>query len=97
MMGSKLPMPVLGKVWDLSDVDRDGFLDRYEFTVAMHLVFRALQGDQIPDELPNELSTAKVPQSLSAVPNINGTPKVRTVMFSNGAARPSFPGRNNYA
>ena len=38
MMGSKLPMPVLGKIWDLSDVDRDGFLDRYEFTVAMHLV-----------------------------------------------------------
>jgi len=38
MMGSKLPMPVLGKIWDLSDIDRDGMLDRYEFTVAMHLV-----------------------------------------------------------
>ena len=43
MMSSKLPTATLGKVWDLSDVDRDGFLDRYEFTVAMHLVFRALQ------------------------------------------------------
>ena len=40
MMGSKLAMPVLGKIWDLSDVDRDGMLDQYEFTVAMHLVFR---------------------------------------------------------
>jgi epidermal growth factor receptor substrate 15 len=43
MMSSKLPTATLGKVWDLSDVDRDGFLDRYEFTIAMHLVFRALQ------------------------------------------------------
>ncbi len=38
MMGSRLPTAALGKIWDLSDVDRDGCLDRYEFTVAMHLV-----------------------------------------------------------
>ena len=24
---------------------------RYEFTVAMHLVYRALQGDMIPDQV----------------------------------------------
>ena len=75
MVGSKLPMPILGQIWDLSDVDRDGFLDRYEFTVAMHLVFRALQGDKAPDNLPEELSEANVPKSLSAVPNLNGAPK----------------------
>ena len=79
MVGSKLPMPVLGQIWDLSDVDRDGFLDRYEFTVAMHLVFRALQGDKLPDTLPEELSTEKVPKSLSAMPNLNGAPKVSRV------------------
>ena len=73
-------MPSLGQIWDLSDVDRDGFLDRYEFTVAMHLVFRALQGDKIPNELPEELSPEKVPKSLSAVPNINGTPKVSIII-----------------
>merc|ERR1719295_1676199 len=50
-------------------------LDRYEFTVAMHLVFRALQGDKIPDQLPPELSPEKVPGSLSALPNLNGTAK----------------------
>lgn len=76
MMGSKLDMAILGKIWDLSDVDRDGFLDRYEFTVAMHLVYRALQGDTLPAELPVELSPDKVPKPLSAVPNLNGTPKV---------------------
>jgi epidermal growth factor receptor substrate 15 len=73
MMGSKLPMPVLGKVWDLSDVDRDGFLDQYEFTIAMHLVYRSLQGDKIPDQLPDELSPAKVPGALSRAPNLNGS------------------------
>lgn len=65
MIGSKLPMSMLGKIWDLSDQDKDGFLDRYEFTVSMHLVYRALQGDMIPDQLPVELSQAKVPQPLS--------------------------------
>ena len=77
MMGSKLPMPTLGKIWDLSDIDRDGFLDRYEFTVAMHLVYRNLQGDPVPAELPAELSPAKVPKPLSGAPDVNGsTPKV---------------------
>ena len=75
MVSSKLATGVLGKIWDLSDVDRDGMLDRYEFTVAMHLVFRALQGDKIPDQLPPELSPEKVPGSLSALPNLNGTAK----------------------
>ena len=51
MMGSKLPVSMLGKIWDLSDQDKDGLLDRYEFTVAMHLVYRALQGDEIPDQV----------------------------------------------
>ena len=60
MVSSKLATNVLGKIWDLSDVDRDGMLDRYEFTVAMHLVFRSLQGDKIPDQLPPELSPEKV-------------------------------------
>ena len=27
-------MEVLGRIWDLSDVDKDGFLDRDEFAVV---------------------------------------------------------------
>lgn len=30
MMGSKLPMSMLGKIWDLADQDKDGSLDRFE-------------------------------------------------------------------
>lgn len=33
-MNSKLPIEILGRVWELSDIDADGFLDREEFTVV---------------------------------------------------------------
>lgn len=33
-MNSKLNVEVLGKIWDLSDIDKDGFLDRDEFCLV---------------------------------------------------------------
>ena len=85
MMGSKLPVSMLGKIWDLSDQDKDGLLDRYEFTVAMHLVYRSLQGDMIPDQLPVELSKEKVPQPLSgpvALPDLYNGAVARVCSFT---------------
>lgn len=38
MIKSKLPNSVLGKIWKLSDVDRDGMLDADEFALAMYLI-----------------------------------------------------------
>lgn len=55
MLNSKLPVDVLGKIWDLSDVDQDGALDEEEFIVAMHLVYKALDNCPIPSVLPDEL------------------------------------------
>ncbi|XP_055453284.1 epidermal growth factor receptor substrate 15-like 1 [Psammomys obesus] len=37
LMNSKLPLDVLGRVWDLSDIDKDGHLDRDEFAVVSPL------------------------------------------------------------
>lgn len=34
MLNSKLPMETLGKIWDLSDMDKDGSLDRVEFSIV---------------------------------------------------------------
>ena len=50
--GLHLPDSTLDKIWELSDQDKDGFLDRYEFTLAHHLLVRAyVYGDEIPDQV----------------------------------------------
>ncbi|XP_067824137.1 epidermal growth factor receptor substrate 15-like 1 isoform X9 [Heptranchias perlo] len=55
LINSNLPLDVLGRVWDLSDIDKDGHLDRDEFAVAMHLVYRALEKEPVPPVLPSAL------------------------------------------
>ncbi|CAG0896062.1 unnamed protein product [Darwinula stevensoni] len=59
MVNSKLPVDLLGKIWELSDIDKDGFLDRHEFHIAMHLVYKALEGVKVPSSLPMELMNEK--------------------------------------
>lgn len=34
LLNSKLPVDVLGRIWDLSDIDNDGQLDADEFAVV---------------------------------------------------------------
>ena len=34
LLNSKLQVDVLGRVWDLSDIDKDGMLDKDEFAVV---------------------------------------------------------------
>lgn len=55
MMKSKLPSNVLGKIWNLADVDGDGVLDRDEFALSMHLIDIKLKGHELPDKLPEHL------------------------------------------
>lgn len=55
MQKSKLPNPVLGKIWKLADVDKDGRLDKDEFALAMHLIHVKLNGSEIPATLPEHL------------------------------------------
>lgn len=54
-MKSKLPNSVLRRIWNLSDIDEDGMLDRDEFAVAMFLIDHKLSGNDIPDVLPDRL------------------------------------------
>ncbi|XP_044054380.1 epidermal growth factor receptor substrate 15-like 1 isoform X9 [Siniperca chuatsi] len=76
LINSKLPLDVLGKVWDLSDIDKDGHLDRDEFAVAMHLVYRALEKEPVPALLPSILvPPSKRKKSLgSVVGSVPGLP-----------------------
>ncbi|XP_038072497.1 EH domain-containing protein 1-like [Patiria miniata] len=55
MVISKLPNTVLGRIWKLSDVDRDGMLDSEEFALAQHLIRIKLEGHDIPEALPRHL------------------------------------------
>ncbi len=55
MVKSRLPNPVLAKVWRLADVDADGALDADEFALAMHLIHVKLDGYDLPEELPQHL------------------------------------------
>jgi len=55
MVKSKLPNSVLGKIWKLSDIDKDGMLDSDEFALAMHLISIRLSGHDLPPQLPDHL------------------------------------------
>uniref|UniRef100_A0A8D3DGX5 Epidermal growth factor receptor pathway substrate 15 like 1 n=1 Tax=Scophthalmus maximus TaxID=52904 RepID=A0A8D3DGX5_SCOMX len=69
LINSKLPLDLLGKIWDLSDVGKDGHLDKDEFSVAMHLVYRAMENEPIPTSLPASLiPPSKRKKSAGALP-----------------------------
>ncbi|KAJ7621612.1 hypothetical protein DFH06DRAFT_1233083 [Mycena polygramma] len=45
----------LARIWTLADIDDRGKLNLAEFHVAMGLIYRKLNGNEIPDQLPPEL------------------------------------------
>ncbi|XP_047444685.1 epidermal growth factor receptor substrate 15-like 1 isoform X3 [Mugil cephalus] len=80
LLNSKLPMDVLGKIWELSDIDKDGNLDKEEFTVVMHLVYRAMEKEPVPASLPASLippskrkkSAVGLPGAVAVLPALSG-------------------------
>ncbi|EDQ87078.1 uncharacterized protein MONBRDRAFT_38103 [Monosiga brevicollis MX1] len=55
LVKSRLDPSVLGRIWTLSDIDSDGYLDEEEFCVAMHLCHECLGGQELPSKLPDLL------------------------------------------
>ena len=67
---SGLPRPDLELIWALADTDDKGKLNSDEFAVALHLIYRKLNGYEIPPVLPPELippSTRNFGDSISQV------------------------------
>ncbi|KRZ37909.1 Epidermal growth factor receptor substrate 15-like 1, partial [Trichinella pseudospiralis] len=89
LFNSGLSKNLLRKIWDLSDIDKDGHLDKHEMTVALHLVYRALENDPVPDVLPlsmippakreqyKPLSTATISRSHFSSTSLDGPPRSR--------------------
>ncbi|KAF5005853.1 hypothetical protein FDECE_7738, partial [Fusarium decemcellulare] len=67
---SGLEKPDLERVWTLADHGNKGRLDLDEFAVAMHLIYRKLNGYPLPSNLPPELvppSTRNFSQSIGTI------------------------------
>ncbi|MCJ1288436.1 actin organization and endocytosis protein [Xylographa opegraphella] len=63
----------LEKIWTLSDPNNKGRLDMDEFAVAMHLIYRKLNGYPVPNRLPPELvppSTRNFADSIGTVKSL---------------------------
>ncbi|ORX79522.1 hypothetical protein K493DRAFT_99985 [Basidiobolus meristosporus CBS 931.73] len=60
LMKTKLPIDVLGQIWNLADTQNRGRLDQAEFSVAMYFVQHYMNGNikVIPNQLPAELLSA---------------------------------------
>ena len=63
----------LEKIWTLSDPSNKGRLDMDEFAVALHLIYRKLNGYPVPNRLPPELvppSTRNFADSIGTVKSL---------------------------
>lgn len=70
---SGLPKADLERVWTLADNGNKGRLNMDEFAVAMHLIYRKLNGYPLPAQLPPELvppSTRNFNESIGAVKSL---------------------------
>ena len=70
---SGLEKPDLERVWTLADHGNKGRLNLDEFAVAMHLIYRKLNGYPVPARLPAELvppSTRNFSESIDTLKNL---------------------------
>ncbi|XP_022595239.1 intersectin-2-like isoform X1 [Seriola dumerili] len=58
---SGLPASVLAEIWSLADMNKDGKMDRLEFSIAMKLIKLKLQGTPLPSALPIIMKQPPVP------------------------------------
>ncbi|XP_035028516.2 intersectin-1 isoform X4 [Hippoglossus stenolepis] len=58
---SGLPPPVLAQIWALADMNSDGRMDIYEFSIAMKLIKLKLQGHPLPPSLPPSMKQSPLP------------------------------------
>ncbi|XP_059928389.1 intersectin-1 isoform X2 [Gadus macrocephalus] len=65
---SGLPPPILAQIWALADMNSDGRMDIYEFSLAMKLIKLKLQGHPLPSSLPPSMNLPLPPQTAFGMP-----------------------------
>lgn len=63
MIESKLPSNVLHRIWTLSDIDKDGYLNIVEYSLAEHFIKMRLDGQDLPTSLPPNMIPASPEQA----------------------------------
>uniref|UniRef100_A0A8C4RHX0 RalBP1-associated Eps domain-containing protein 2 n=1 Tax=Erpetoichthys calabaricus TaxID=27687 RepID=A0A8C4RHX0_ERPCA len=74
---SKLSIPELSHIWELSDVDCDGALTWHEFCAAFHLIVARKNGYPLPETLPPTLQP-----SMLQMDGASQEPKHNNAFFS---------------
>ncbi|KAK6030707.1 EF hand [Ostertagia ostertagi] len=92
LLNSGLNPAILAKIWELADQDKDGQLDRIEMTVAMHLVYRALQNEPVPAVLPNSL----IHPSKMSLTRRTSTASVASMHAGNGSFNFGMPPQSQF-
>ncbi|CAL1603896.1 unnamed protein product [Knipowitschia caucasica] len=77
---SGLPPSVLAEIWGLADMNKDGKMDRLEFSIAMKLIKLKLQGTSLPTALPIIMKQPPVPVPTFTVPTSTITAPAYGVM-----------------
>lgn len=92
MMASKLPLDALGKIWNLSDINKDGQLDEHGFAVAMRLITLCQAGETLPATLPSSLLPAG--RTSGVLPSSSSPlhPAPVTSMLRSQSPKPASPG-----
>ncbi|KAK4474697.1 hypothetical protein MN116_001825, partial [Schistosoma mekongi] len=65
-MKSGLSVMVLGQIWALADMDMDGKMDKKEFSIAMFLIKKTLEGLPLPCTLPSGLKNDPQPSFVTS-------------------------------
>jgi len=55
LINFNVPNNILARIWELCDRGKRGALDIVEFSAAMHIIKRYLEGTKLPNEIPSQL------------------------------------------
>ncbi len=88
-MKSNLPTAILGQIWNLADLNKDGRLDKKEFSIACYLIKKILTNGQIilPTILPSSLL---IEPTVTLINPPNSTGSVPLIPASFPTSSPTF-------